>query len=113
MLIQFGKLCEDCRNGCSTEQLECERAEILCCGCSGKGCRHCNHRGQVELPRCPKQYVGRDVSEALFYADLWKKGMPPNAGGVLDQMNWLVEASAFIWSEQADLKAEAFALPED
>ena len=42
----------------------------------------------------------------MQYADLYEKGLPPIAGGVLDQAAWFIDAASFIWSEQAVQKRE-------
>lgn len=39
-------------------------------------------------------------------AELYEKGLPPVAGGALDQANVFVEAARFVWSEQAYWRAK-------
>lgn len=36
----------------------------------------------------------------LEYAELYAKGLPPIAGGVLDQSAYFISAARVIWSEQ-------------
>jgi hypothetical protein len=38
--------------------------------------------------------------------ELFGKGLPPVAGGVLDQSAWFINASRFLESEEAAIKAE-------
>lgn len=42
-----------------------------------------------------------DVWEVFRYAELFEKGLPPVAGGVLDQANIFVEAASLIFRMQA------------
>lgn len=46
-----------------------------------------------------------EIWEALRYADFYERGMPPVAGGLLDQAHWFVEACQFIWKEEARVMA--------
>lgn len=46
-------------------------------------------------------YVTDDIWEALEFADLYKKGLPPVAGGALDQVKVFVDACRMIFAEQA------------
>jgi len=46
------------------------------------------------------------------YAALYKRGLPPVAGGSLDQARWFTAAAAMIWALEAAHKAEQLALPD-
>ena len=50
------------------------------------------------------RYVGADMAEVLSYAELYRKGIPPVAGGALDQTHWFNEACRLIWHDEAQLK---------
>ncbi len=47
-----------------------------------------------------------DVWEAIELARLFRRGIPPIAGGVLDQTAKFLEAAKFVWAEEAGLKTE-------
>ena len=55
---------------------------------------------------CPLEYAGVDVLHALEIAELMKHGLPPLAGGSLDQTRVFLDAARFIWSERARMRAE-------
>ena len=46
-------------------------------------------------------YAGDDVWDAIEAAELLGKGLPPVAGGLLDQTNKFLSAARFIGAEQA------------
>lgn len=56
---------------------------------------------------CPNQFCS-GVAQVATLADLFNKGMPPVAGGALDQSNSFVEAVRILESEEARAKAEAY-----
>jgi len=76
-----------------------------CPGCGGRGCGDCDGKGTFDLASCPKEYATDDVWEMLAAADLAAKGLPPVAGGQLDQTKSFLQAARFIWNEQAAAKA--------
>lgn len=76
-------------------------AEVACPSCHEAGCERCTGLGYFSLTTCPVQFVDDDCSELIRLAVLFEMGLPPVAGGVLDQSHWFVEACAFLWAEQA------------
>lgn len=46
------------------------------------------------------EYITNDVWQAIEYAELYKKGLPPIAGGALDQAYNFIQAYKYISSEQ-------------
>ena len=56
--------------------------------------------GEWELTTCPEHVLGGGVMELVSLADLFERGLPPVAGGTLDQAAWFVEAAEFWRSEQ-------------
>jgi NADPH-dependent 7-cyano-7-deazaguanine reductase QueF-like protein len=74
--------------------------QIECPSCSGSGCGQCRD-GLIEITACPLAIIGADIWRAIEFADLYAKGLPPVAGGVLQQSNVFIEAARFIWREQA------------
>ena len=57
------------------------------------------------MTRCPLEELTEDVAEALRIADFWRRGIPPVAGGYLDQTDSIIEACEMIWREEAAWKA--------
>jgi hypothetical protein len=56
------------------------------------------------LTGCPLEYITPDIDELLMLADFYEKGLPPIAGGVLDQAAGFVEACHIIFAEKAHWK---------
>ncbi len=102
-----GKLCA----GCTTNRcVECPTDQDPCCidcpECDGKGCEQCQERGQFLLTECPyKTHLTPEVCELVYFANLYKKGVPPVAGGALDQSAWFMEACNAFWRDQEALSA--------
>ena len=44
--------------------------------------------------------MDRDLWTVIQMADLYAKGLPPVAGGSLDQSQQFVDAAAFIWRDE-------------
>lgn len=77
---------------------------MVCPGCEGKGCEECNQTGEISITECPLNLITSDVWEIISLADLFEKGLPPIAGGVLNQAKIFVEAARFVFSEKAHWK---------
>jgi len=45
--------------------------------------------------------ITEDVWEVISLAELFEKGLPPVAGGVLDQAKIFVDAASFIFREKS------------
>jgi hypothetical protein len=78
--------------------------EIQCPECGEKGCDKCDDRGFIPLTSCPNRMVSSELRQVIRLADFYEKGLPPVAGGALDQSNRFIEACEFLWGEQAHLK---------
>lgn len=83
---------------------EREPIEIECPLCGGVGCTHCED-GSVAIDGCPNQYC-REMVTPIRLIEHYRKGMPPVAGGVLDQSAWFLEAAETLEHDEALLKAE-------
>jgi hypothetical protein len=102
-LIRGGKLCKNCsaKRCCDKD----EPIEIECPHCDGTGCEECNE-GFFETCGCPNEYV-RELSPAIRMADLFAKGLPPIAGGTLDQSVSFLEFARLLEYEDRLVKADA------
>jgi len=69
-------------------------------------CEACGGRGEYEVGVPIEQYVDRETWKLLTYARLYEKGLPPVAGGALDQTAWFIEACTFVWNEQATWRSK-------
>jgi len=50
--------------------------------------------------------VPAEAFETVDLAGLLEKGLPPVAGGMLDQAKVFLDAARFVWNEEARAKAE-------
>ena len=73
---------------------------MKCISCDGNGCGECRDKGTLTIECCPLEYITEDAWEVIRYAELYEKGLPPVAGGALDQARCFVEAASFIFSEK-------------
>lgn len=81
---------------------------IACLSCNEAGCDDCDGRGYVDLTECPKQMIDRKTLRAIRMADLMREGLPPVAGGVLDQSAWFVSFYECFRGELNLAEAEAY-----
>lgn len=70
--------------------------EIECPACGGKGCDRCGGKGACDIAPCPWAAVTSDVVDLLMLEELFEKGLPPVAGGVLDQAKGFIEAARLV-----------------
>ena len=61
----------------------------------------CGGHGKIEITCCPLEIIPDDVWDVIDYAELYEKGLPPIAGGALDQAKVFLDAARFIFNEQA------------
>jgi hypothetical protein len=67
-------------------------------------CNVCDGAGHTELRTCPKMSVSGDVWGMMLQVELFEKGMPPLAGGSLDQTEAFLDVMEFVWSQRASLR---------
>lgn len=105
-MIRQGLLCRHCTSKtCKDQGTDLEPIEIECPSCDGDGCDECN-RGSVVIRGCPSVYCG-SVATAIGLVDLFEKGLPPVAGGALDQSVSFIEATRILRNDEAKLRNEA------
>ncbi len=67
--------------------------------CGGKGCHYCNG-GELTIEHCPLKLMTRDMELFFRFADLYEKGLPPYAGGALDQPWAFITMCDFYFAEK-------------
>ena len=77
-----------------------------CVSCGGNGCIECDGIGAIKVTCCPLEYVTNDVWEVIQYVELYKKGLPPVAGGALDQAKNFIDSARFIFRENEYWRAK-------
>ena len=98
-------LCRSCATGhCRSLSTEEERVEIECPICDGRGCKECKD-GAFEIDGCPNTFCSGIVS-TIDIIDLFGKGLPPVAGGTLDQSVSFINAVRFFESEERKVQNE-------
>lgn len=103
-LIRHGKLCSECTpTKCADVGSESESISIECPLCCGKGCDECED-GMTEIRGCPNAYCSRLVS-TIELIDLFGKGLPPVAGGMLDQSVSFIQAARFLDLEERRIRS--------
>lgn len=60
----------------------------------------------MKITDCPEKLITPDIWEMIELARFYKKGLPPVAGGVLDQAYSFIEAADFIYAEENNWKRE-------
>jgi hypothetical protein len=104
-LIRQGELCRRCSDKkCEDEGTDAEPIEIECPACNGTGCDECTN-GNWILKGCPNRYCD-SIGQFVSMADLFNEGLPPVAGGSLDQSASFVDAVRILKYEENRIKAE-------
>jgi hypothetical protein len=57
----------------------------------------------VTILGCPNKYCASVVRLAKL-ADLFEKGLPPVAGGALDQSAWFIDAVQVLAADEAEMR---------
>lgn len=104
-MIRQGMLCLHCSDKeCKDRGTDAEPIEIECVACNGTGCDECAE-GVYRVEGCPNQYCS-GLTQFVELVDLFDEGLPPVAGGALDQSASFIEASRRFKSEEQRAKAE-------
>jgi hypothetical protein len=99
-------LCRHCTDKqCNDIGTDDEPLTLECQSCDGAGCDQCDE-GQIKIKGCPQKYC-KEVVSAVTLIDLFSKGLPPIAGGALDQSIWFLEAAKVLGNEEALVRMEA------
>lgn len=73
---------------------------MICPVCQDRGCSECVGRGRIDIGCCPLDYVTGEINDLLDYVELFEKGLPPVAGGTLDQSKNFLIVADLIFKEQ-------------
>jgi hypothetical protein len=76
------------------------------CGGNSIGCQECDGTGTFKITDCPQRWIDEWVWQMIELADLYEKGLPPLAGGVLDQAAYFVRFAKRVMDESAQYKME-------
>jgi len=85
-------LCRDCSGKkCRDKGTVNEPVFVECPTCGGHGCESCGETGDFSVVGCPSEFCS-DTAATIELIDLFNDGLPPIAGGVLDQSAWFISA---------------------
>lgn len=79
---------------------------VACPACEETGCQRCEHQGYFYLSECPKQLVDSELYRMTRLAAYLENGLPPVAGGSLDQSAWFMEFVSTLQLETRNAEAE-------
>ena len=71
--------------------------------CNGKDCDDCDD-GIIKIEQCPLEYIGYVTCKYIKMVEMFDKGLPPIAGGVLDQSHKFISIAEFVWACEARAK---------
>jgi hypothetical protein len=104
-LIRQGLLCRHCSDKeCKDKGTSHEPIEIECTTCNGGGCDQCD-QGIFRVEGCPNRFCD-GLGQFVELVDLFDEGLPPVAGGALDQAASFLEAARRFKNEEQRAKAE-------
>jgi len=82
--------------------------DVACPRCEEAGCDDCDGAGTFSLTSCPKKMLDWELVQVIRYAELFGKGLPPVAGGSLDQSAWFINLHSFYEYESSLAEAEQY-----
>lgn len=77
---------------------------MQCLGCDGNGCDECGTSGYTTITGCPQRELTSDIFDLIEMSELYGKGLPPIAGGALDQTKSFIDAFRQLTRDQQTLK---------
>jgi hypothetical protein len=106
--LRYSEACRGCKGikECRNKPSTAELIKIICPACDGEGCEECRN-GEINITDCPLLLITRDVWDLIRYAELFEKGLPPIAGGVLQQADIFIQAAEFYFGEKQYWKNRA------
>jgi NADPH-dependent 7-cyano-7-deazaguanine reductase QueF-like protein len=79
-------------------------ATCVICGGNSYSCNECGGSGVFEITQCPIEWIEDWVWQMIELSELYEKGLPPVAGGVLDQSAYFVKFAKAVMDESAQYK---------
>lgn len=79
---------------------------MRCITCSGAGCDECENKGTITITCCPLEMITNDVWQIIQLVEFYEKGLPPIAGGTLQQAKVFNDAALFIMHEKQYWKSK-------
>jgi hypothetical protein len=76
------------------------------CGGNAAACEECSGSGTFDILDCPQRLIDDWVWQMIELAEMYEKGLPPVAGGVLDQAAYFVRFAKRVMDESAPYKME-------
>lgn len=104
--MRAGSLCGGCGARCVDPPTELEPLAIACPECEEQGCEACGDTGRIELTGCPRQFVDLELYQLVKLVDWFEKGVPPVAGGSLNQSEWFLNFASLLTSETSRAEIE-------
>jgi hypothetical protein len=89
--MRWGKLTRE-------DPTEIEPVWIECPSCAKRGCGECEGKGRFKISGPIK--VPSWCWSVLTVSERYRKGVPPVAGGSLDQTNWINQVCDFVDGER-------------
>lgn len=87
---------------CKDRPQEGEADYLQCPTCRGTGCSNCKD-GFIELTKCHNVEC-REMIDVASLIELFENGLPPVAGGSLDQTAWFLDAARELKTFNAEYK---------
>lgn len=79
---------------------------MRCVTCDGAGCDECGNKGTITITCCPLELITNDVWQIIQLVEFYEKGLPPIAGGTLQQAKAFNDAALFIMCEKQYWKSK-------
>ena len=108
--VRSGDLCKTCGSRCARDFAN-GAVSLECPACNGTGkdsfgglCEHCDD-GMFALTRCPREYIGIEITDAINLAAICGSGDWPITGGLLEQSAWFLDLKQTLEGEHNKIDA--------
>jgi hypothetical protein len=105
-MIRAGLVCGGCGINCRNKPTTAEPLVVACPNCDEQLCDDCQNQGFFLVDDCPKQAIDLELYQATRLAGFLDSGLPPVAGGTLNQAAWFLDFAACLKSETGMAEAE-------